>query len=362
MRPNVPEVKRKRLRWLTGLFFVLFGIALAFLVWLNRPLSQPLVLRTATPDVKDKIFLPIATRTVVGKPMVPVTAVTVSADTQAANPTEVAKVCGNTGIMHLLVVGQTSPDQEEDLGADAIRLVTLDFNQPSAAVVTLPAILWVDSPALADQGIKSSDLTSVYLKAYLAFKGDTAKVRAQKATQVLAQTILDNFGFLPDHYITVTENVFIEYVNALGGVEIYLSSAVDGSKEGYGIYPAGSQILDGKHALNFSRLFHPGGVKAWDIWGNLGRQDLVVKGLLEASLRPPNWLKIPGLIGEVSQAVVTDLSPSQMLDLACMANEVGEKTRLLTVDEKMTKRDSLGKMIPDVVAIKGLIAEMDPSD
>jgi anionic cell wall polymer biosynthesis LytR-Cps2A-Psr (LCP) family protein len=263
--------------------------------------------------------------------------------------------------MRLLVIGLTTPTNEDLLGADAIRLVTINFDQPSATILTLPAVLWVDTPALSDLGVSNSLLSLVYLKAYSAVKGDPLPIRSQKATQAVAQTIVDNFNFVPDHYLTVNEDSFVKYVNALGGIEVTLPQAVDGNYEGYGIYPAGPQLLNGMQALNFARLFHPGGIEKLDVWGNLERQNLVVKGILAATLKPQNWTKIPSLMKEVHQAVITDLSLNQTLDLVCMSGKVGESARMLAVSEDMVKMDGMGRMIPDVEAIKRLIAQMDSS-
>jgi LCP family protein required for cell wall assembly len=282
--------------------------------------------------------------------------------TRTTPPIEIAKVCGNTGSMRLLVIGLTTPTDTEILGADAIRLVTIDFDQSSATIMTLPALLWVDTPTLAEFGVEQTQLNLVYNTAFSAAKGNPKKARDQKATQAMAQTIIDNFGFVPDHYITVDEGSFVKYVDALGGIEINLPQAVDGTSEDYGVYPAGPQLLDGRRALNFARLFHPGGVTDLDIWGNLERQNLVVKGILAATLKPQNWTKLPSLLKEVNQAIVTDLSVTQTLDLACMAGKVGENARMLAIGEDMVKVDGLGRMIPNVEAIRRFIAQMDDGD
>jgi anionic cell wall polymer biosynthesis LytR-Cps2A-Psr (LCP) family protein len=115
-------------------------------------------------------------------------------------------------------------------------------------------------------------------------------------------------------------------------------------------------------ALNFARLFYPGGNRKLDIWGNLERQNLVVKGILEAMLKPQNWTKIPGLMKDVHEAVNTDLSLNQTLDLSCMVGKVGESARMLVVSEDMVSVDGLGRRIPNVEAIKRLIAEMESSN
>jgi polyisoprenyl-teichoic acid--peptidoglycan teichoic acid transferase len=280
--------------------------------------------------------------------------------TPTSRPTSVPKTCGNTGSMRLLVIGLTTPTDEEILGADAIRLVTVDFDRPSATVLALPALLWVDASITRQYRREDRiQLATVYNRAYQAARGDPQQVRAQKATQAVAQAIIDNFAYPPDHYITVDDSAFVKYVDALGGIEIDLPEAVDGTAEEYGYYPAGPQLLDGTRALNFSRLFHPGGMYTYDVWGNVQRQNLVIRAILAAMLKPKNWTKIPDLVREARQAVVTDLSINLTIDLACMAKEVGEDARMLAVSEEMVTLDRSGRMIPDIAAVKSLVAKMD---
>lgn len=354
----------KRLGWvlLAGLLILLVGVGYGVLAWSKRPMSQPLSLHPPTQPAVQATGLPVSPEITATREENLTANQAKPETTQVALPVTAAKTCGNTGSMRLLVVGLTTPTNGEVLGADAIRLVTINFNQPSVSVLSLPAVLWVNTPALADLGIKQIPLTSVYSKAYAGAKDDSEAVRAQKATQTLAQTIVDNFGYMPDHYITLDQGVFIQYVDALGGVEVSLPRAVDGSLEGYGFYPAGKQILDGTRSLNFARLFHPGGITGLDIWGNQERQNLIVNAILTTTLKPENWTKIPGLVNQVHQAVITDLSIDQTLNLVCMAKTVGEKTQMLGISKEMIQRDALGRMVPDGEKVKVLIDEMGSSN
>jgi anionic cell wall polymer biosynthesis LytR-Cps2A-Psr (LCP) family protein len=235
---------------------------------------------------------------------------------------------------------------------------TVDYDHGRAAIMALPVELWVDTPVLANIGVEETSLNLVYQKAWENAHGNPDHVRTQKATQALAQTIVDDFAFVPDHYLTVEEAAFVRYVDTLGGVNLTLASAVDGTSEGYGVYAAGPQLLDGMRALNLTRLLHPSGQAAPDIWGSLSRQDLVMKGLLAAALQPANWDKAPELVKEVRQAITTDLSASQALDLACMAQAVGGSAALLTVTPDMVIYQD-GRMLPDLQAIAQLIQHME---
>jgi len=260
------------------------------------------------------------------------------------------------------VIALTLPTESEPLEADAIRLVTINFDKPSATILAISPSLWVDTPVLADLEIEETWLRAVYEETYLRVQSESEEFRNQVATQAMAQTILDNFGFITDHYITLDESVFIEFVDKLGGIEVNLPEAVDGSLEGKGIYPAGLQTLDGRRAFNFASLFYPTSKDDIDVWGSMGRQNLIIRGILTATLKPQNWTKIPSLINKVQQRVLTDLSPNQTLDLACMAYMVGESSRMLGVNDEMISWDEEDRMIPDVEAIKELVAQMGRSE
>ncbi len=355
----------KRTQWLVyvGLAVLLIGSGYGIFTWMNKPMGEALALQTPIQEeiLTTEIQPTSAQPTAIVENATAVVP-TAPAATPTAQPTEMAGNCGNTGRMQLLVIGLTSPTEGEAIGADAIRLVTVDFDQPSISVLTLPALLWLDTPVLADFDQQQYWLTAVYTVAYDAAEGDIEPIRARKATHAVAQTIVDNFGYIPDHYITFDDGVFVRYIDQLGGIEVDLPEAVDGTVEGYGIYPAGLQLLDGKSTLNFARLFRPNGISGHDVWGNLKRQNMIVKAMIIETAKPQNWTKIPGLLDEVHRSVITDLSLNQTIDLACMVQEVGESTQMLAVSDDMAKLDRFGRMVPDAEAIKALIAEMDPRE
>ncbi|HLA97158.1 MAG TPA: LCP family protein [Anaerolineales bacterium] len=325
----------KRIVWMLSIagFALLLGATIFALTWLRRPLGPALALEVP-PEAQARQ----------------------AAEAQVAPQAQ--KTCGNSGVMRLVVIGRASPSDHARYGADAVRLALLDFDAPAAAILALPNELWVSSPALAEQGFEQTSLNMVYQTAWENAKGNPDHVRAQKATQALAQTIVANFEFVPDHYVTVEEAPFIEYIDALGGVEVNLAQAVDGSAEGYGSYPQGVQVLTGLRALNLTRLMHPSGQPEADIWGSLGRQDAVLQGLRDTALKLGNVAKIPELVKAMRKAITTDLSVDQALDLACMVQEVGSEAVLLVVGPELVRIDEQGRMIPDVEGIKALIAEM----
>lgn len=351
-------------RWLIfiGLAIFLIGIGYAVVAWMNRSSGPAFTLQIPSTRPPTMNSLQIATTPTPFFEDGKMTATLPPEVTRETEPSQAGRTCGNVGTVHLLVVGLTLPANGDILGADAIRLITINYSQPSVTILTIPAMLWVKTPALTDLGVNQIQLAAVYSTAYSATVSEPVEIRAHKATQVLAQTIVDNFNYVPDHYITVNDAEFSKLIDTLGGIDIDLPNAVDGSSEGYGLYPAGHQQLDGTRALNFARLFHPDGIRSQDVWGNLERQAIVVKAILATSIKPRNWAKLPELISKAQQTVITDLSPEQTLRLTCVTQEVGENTQIRMIGQDMVSRDQFGHLIPDYEAIHRLITEIEASN
>ncbi len=71
---------------------------------------------------------------------------------------------------------------------------------------------------------------------------------------MLARTLDLNFGLRVDHYGAVDMSTFVEIVDAVGGLEIYLPYDVDGrpideKTEDMGYFNAGQQHFTGEEAL-----------------------------------------------------------------------------------------------------------------
>jgi len=332
----------KRFIWISSLagLVLLIGVTIWVVSWLSRPLDSPLEL--VVPPELAQVDQPAA----------------------AQSAPQLQKTCGGKGTLRMIVVGQASPITAGLYGADAIRLVVVDYDNETAAILGLPVDLWVDTPVLADLDVEENSLNMVYQLMYENASGNPDHVRTQKATQALAQTIVDVFEFVPDRYVTVVEEPFIEFIGELDGgvVVVNLPEGVDGTSEGYDDYPPGEQSLTGVQTLNLTRLLHPSGQIEPDILGRLERQNAVLLGMRDTMLlNSENLTKIPDLVKAVRKAITTDLSVDQALDLACMVEEVGNDADLLVVDDELWEIVD-GHMVPDIEGIKELITQMGGGD
>ncbi|HLE50465.1 MAG TPA: LCP family protein [Anaerolineales bacterium] len=270
-------------------------------------------------------------------------------------PTDVAAAvdCGGSGKMALLLLGESSLEKNPERGADAIRLVKVDFDNDAVTILSMPPDLWVNTPNLA--GVTATTLTNSYRTAKDASASQGERTAMVQGTQATAQALLDNFGYQPDHYITLSQLLFTSMVDTLGGIEITVPTRVDGRAEGRGLFESGPQVFSGQRANDYVRILQPNNQLQPDEWGRFERQNQVISALRAEILRPENLPVMPQLISQFADLVVTNLSPNQLLDLNCMIAAVGGNINVQQVSQDMVTVDSQGHTIPDGAEIRSLI-------
>ena len=322
-----------------GLIIVVLGCAIiALLIW-SRPLGPALTLATQAPPIQPTA----TTRAIQAQP--------------TATPRSVEQIegaCGGSGVATLLLLGESSPEDIPHRGADAIRLMKVDFDQETVAVLAIPPDLWVQTPALKKLGISETTLTVLYWEVKQATQG-SEKHKMVEATQAFAQTLADNWGYSPDHYLTVSQPRFAETVDTLGGIEISLPETLDATPEGHGVFPAGKQRLDGQRVVDFVRVLAPASGGGSGEWARFARQNQALRAILAAVLARENWPKIPDLARQFSNVVATDLSVRQMSDLICMVQKAGNTAAYAEIPPEVITMDSAGRQIADVEEVKKLL-------
>jgi LCP family protein required for cell wall assembly len=241
-------------------------------------------------------------------------------------------LCGQQGSTTVLFLGESLPEDRTVRGASAIRLIHIDYDENVVRVLALPPYLQVDTPALASAGLNKSPLTLVYWEGMsMGTGGDRANMAS--ASSLVAQTLADNFGLMPDNYVTIKQGTFVKAIDALGGLPINLPEDVDGSPSGFPHFRAGEQVLGGQAVLDYVRIYPAVGDEEPFEWARLQRQHQVIQALraqlgspetlamapaLRAQLgRPETLTRLPALARQLYNDVVTDLGLGQVLALAC---------------------------------------------
>jgi LCP family protein required for cell wall assembly len=253
-----------------------------------------------------------------------------AASNAAASPLKPPQpVCGGPPSMTILAVGADNRADNYIYGlADVIRLVRIDFVTPRVTVFSLPRDLWVEIPDISDYyGITHGKLNQAY---FYGTPGMGYYNGPGGAVGLLARTLEVNFGLRVDHYGVVNMNTFVKIVDALGGIDVHLPYDVDGRPTedfpwDLGYYPAGQHHLNGEQALNLSRIRH----KYSDFF-RVENQSRLICALKDKITTPEVIASIPQLTSALWDSVVTDLTPQQLAQLACLAPKLKSEDLLFT--------------------------------
>jgi LCP family protein required for cell wall assembly len=113
-------------------------------------------------------------------------------------------------------------------------------------------------------------------------------------------------GVFIDHYVVVDFNGFKAVVNALGGVEVCLTTAVDDPKSHLKL-SAGSHLLNGDDALKFARVRH--GIGDGSDISRIGRQQDFLSSIIRAATNKGlllNPTKLYSVLSAVTDSLTTD--------------------------------------------------------
>ena len=298
--------------------------------WMT-PLGPELGLPSETPGLSTPLSNPMAggpdsTAEAGNVPQTPA----LQASSANANPIETPQpVCGGPPSMTVLAVGADTRGDSYFYGlADIIRIVRVDFVTPRVTVFSLPRDLWVEIPDLSDRyGITHGKLNQAY---FYGTPGMGYYDGPGGAAGLLARTLEVNFGLRVDHYGVVNMNTFVRIVDAVGGVDVHLPIDVDGRPTedfpyDLGYYAAGQHHLNGGQALNLARIRH----KYSDFF-RVDNQSRVICALKDKITTPEIIPKLPQLISALQDAVLTDLTPQQLAQLACLAPQLEPEDLLFT--------------------------------
>jgi anionic cell wall polymer biosynthesis LytR-Cps2A-Psr (LCP) family protein len=133
-----------------------------------------------------------------------------------------------------------------------------------------------------------------------------------------------------DHYGVVNMQTLIKIVDAVGGIDIYLPTDVDGTPvddktEDMGYFTAGQQHFSGDQALRFSRIR-----KRYNVFTRVSNQNMVLCALKDKVTSPGVVTKIPQIIAAFQDSVLTDLSPEQLAQLACLVPKLDSENLVFT--------------------------------
>ncbi|HSO27787.1 MAG TPA: LCP family protein [Anaerolineales bacterium] len=297
--------------------------------WL-QPLGPGLELPTYTPVAQASLrqVLPSSTPT---RPLITPGQPTAT-DAPTLTPTATATatpepLCGGPATMVVLAIGADSGLDYNYGLADVVRIVRVDFVNAKVTALSLPRDLWVQIPEISARGITEGKLNQAY---FYGSPGMGYYDGPGAGPGLLARTLDQNFDLRVDHYGAVNMFTFVKIVDAVGGIDVHLEADVDGTPvdkrtDDMGYFTAGNHHLTGEAALRLSRVR-----KRYSDFARRDNQTLVLCALREKLLTPAVVPKIPKIINAFQDSVLTDLSPAQLGQLACLLPYVKSENLIFT--------------------------------
>ena len=257
--------------------------------------------------------------------------------TSTPTPTQIPALCGGPRVMFILLVGSDARQDSYAVGlADSMRLVRVDFVEPSIQVLAFPRDLYVEIPEIEDQsGITRGKLNQAFLygnPGYKYYDGEG------QGPGLLALTLEHNFGAPVDHYVAVNLQTFVRIIDTLGGIDINLPYVIDGrvrgSRDSNRYFAAGEQHLNGYRTMLLARLRPGGDLQRLEI------QNLILQALADRLFSPTAALKFLELIGDFKDSIQTDLGAPEISRLLCLRGQLdAERIDFLSFPESLFKSE-----------------------
>jgi len=148
---------------------------------------------------------------------------------------------------------------------------------------------------------------------------------------LLSLTLALNFGVQSDHYVAVNMRTFEKIVDAVGGIDINISDKEMSLNTGL---PLGNNHLVGTQALKVARNRQQG------VMERAKNQNLVMCALQKKVVSPTVVTKIPDLIDSFKDNIVTDFTPQQLGQLACLGTRIQPQNIVFaSFPEELFKQD-----------------------
>ena len=242
----------------------------------------------------------------------------------------------NDQIMHIMIMGVDS--RADDVGrSDTLMVTAVDMDQGKAALLSVPR-----DTRVAIEGHGFDKINHAY-----AYGGH--ELSRQAVEQLL--------GVPMDHYIIIDIKSFERIIDAIGGVDINVEKRMhyedpwdDDGGLVIDLYP-GEQHMDGKKAIQYVRYRDGEG----DI-GRIGRQQKFMKAVLAKMITPEMVLRLPKLVDEISSALKTDMSVTELLDFAKLMKSVHDNglTAQMVPGQPAYIKD-VSYWIPDITDLRELL-------
>ena len=224
--------------------------------------------------------------------------------------------------VNILLLGMGGYENDAPFLTDSIMAVTIDPNSHRVMMASIPRDLVVRMNLQTNaNSIWTNKINAAYEVPYTSIiccvapqyqgrdgGGHAAEHEVGKIT-----------GLTFDRYIAIDFKAFRDMVNALGGVDVCLTSNLDDytyPNYGHGYialhYKAGCQHLSGEQALQVARSRHAIEPQQSSDFGRSRRQQDIMQAIKKKATTVNGWAKAPQLLDALQKNIHTDMSLADM--------------------------------------------------
>ena len=256
------------------------------------------------------------------------------------------------GRLNVLLVGGDAGPGRWSLRTDTMLLASVDIATGKAALFGIPRNL-INVPL----GPESARAFACHcfpdlLNALYVYAGKHPELfpgGEARGYLALQSAVSQLTGVQVDGMLVVDLNGFVRLVNALGGIDIYVPTAIydahyppeNGAHAGPIYIKAGQQHMNGHVALAYARSRHQD-----SDYGRMGRQQTVLLALRRAVTPSSLIPRLPELIDIAGTSLWTDFSPHDMPDILALADRVNAA--------KIARYAFVPPTIPEYLSAKGV--------
>ena len=233
-------------------------------------------------------------------------------------------------------------ERKEDVGrSDTLMVASIDSKEDTVSLLSIPRDTRVQ--------IKRHGYDKI--NAAYAYGGEK-----------LSQSTLESFlGIDINHYVIVSTDSFAKMIDAIGGVDIDVEQRMfyeDPWDDNGGLVidlKPGMQHMNGDTAITYVRYRDEEGDA-----GRVRRQQKFMRACLDKLSSPTIVMKLPEIIKEARNAVRTDLSVTQMIELAQTlkaADEGSEGLKTGIVPGRWTYINGVSYLVPNIERLEAVVTE-----
>ncbi len=215
----------------------------------------------------------------------------------------------------LLLLGVDDRDWEEDNGpprSDTIILATIDPQEKTAGMLSIPRDLWVNIPGYG------------YNKINQAYRLGEVNLEPEGGAGLAIDTVEELFSISIPYFALIDFNSFIRIVDEIGGVKINIPEKIRVDTHDFEthVLQPGVQTLPGDLALAYVRNRQTAGSD----FDRIKRQQQVIMGIQERLISfemLPNLIeKAPILYNEIASGVTTNLTLQQAVQISWLTTQI----------------------------------------